>query len=48
MEKSHSINEICKHQNKITRVLIVTSTCETTVVECADCGKQLSEPKTDC
>ena len=38
----------CKHHNTFTRVSNVSATCETTTVECLDCGKQLRKPKTDC
>lgn len=48
MEKLHSVTEICKHHKTIIRVLKITTTCETTVVECMDCGKKLTQPKTDC
>lgn len=41
-------DEECKHQNTFTSVKNVSLTCETTTVECLDCGKQLREPKTDC
>ena len=38
----------CKHGNTFTSVKNVTATCETTTVECMDCGKILSGPKTEC
>lgn len=41
-------DEDCKHQNTFTSVKNVTANCETTTVECLDCGKQLRKPKTDC
>ena len=43
-----SITEICKHIDQLTEVIEVTATCETTIQVCADCGKQLTEPKTEC
>lgn len=38
----------CKHGNTFTSVKNVTATCETTTVECMDCRKILSGPKTEC
>lgn len=48
MDSKYSVKEVCKHPVKLTRVLSATTTCETTFEECADCGKQLTKPKTDC
>lgn len=38
----------CEHKNTFTSVKNVTVTCETTITECMDCGKQLTKPKIDC
>lgn len=38
----------CKHLNLIKRVIEALVTCETTAAFCADCGKQITQPKTDC
>lgn len=38
----------CKHLDKRTKVISSTFTCETTVVICLDCNKELTEPKTEC
>lgn len=38
----------CKHKNKVLRVIETVVTCETTATFYQDCGKQLTEPKTDC
>lgn len=43
-----SIVEICKHPNRITRVIDTTANCETTVEVCIDCWKEVTQPKTDC
>jgi hypothetical protein len=45
---SHSITEICLHDIAELRVIAVAGTCETTVLICSDCGKELEEPNTDC
>lgn len=45
---NYSIKEECKHPLRITRVISTTATCETTVEECTDCGKTLTQPKTNC
>ncbi len=38
----------CKHKQKVLRVIHSVVTCETTAIFCQDCGKQLTEAKTDC
>jgi hypothetical protein len=38
----------CAHTNKVTRTFWTATNCEQTADFCADCGKQLSETKTDC
>jgi hypothetical protein len=40
--------ENCNHSITRVKVLKVTATCETTVVICAHCKKELEKPKTDC
>lgn len=38
----------CKHSRTFKKVLSTAVTCETTVTACMDCGKELTEHKTDC
>lgn len=38
----------CSHTTTKIRVLESVATCEKTVLVCTACGKQLSEPKTEC
>ncbi len=38
----------CPHDIACIRVIHTVCTCETTVLVCAECGKELSEPKTEC
>lgn len=38
----------CPHLITHIRVKAVVCTCETTVEVCSSCGKELTEPKTDC
>lgn len=38
----------CTHKNIVTRTIWSAVSCEQTANFCADCGKQLSETKTDC
>ena len=40
--------EDCPHYSQIIKPLGGSVNCETTVLKCMDCGKILSEPKTDC
>ena len=42
--------KICIHRKEMqrTRVIYSTPTCETTATFCGDCGKQLTDAKTDC
>ena len=40
--------EKCKHELTRIKVLKVTATCETTVIICAHCKKELELPKTEC
>ncbi|KFC59999.1 hypothetical protein [Flavobacterium gilvum] len=44
----YSITEVCPHDIAETRVLESVATCEKTVLVCIACGKELSEPKTEC
>jgi len=44
----YSITEKCNHPVKITRVIESYANCEITIEVCADCFKELTEPKTDC
>ena len=46
--KTYSITEECAHPDTYLRVLDAVVGCETTVVECMHCGKELTEPKTEC
>jgi len=48
LEPSHSIKELCPHDIAETRVVESVATCETTAEFCIECGKQLTEPKTEC
>ena len=48
MEALYSITEICPHVIAEIRTLTAECGCETTVLVCIDCGKQLSDPKTEC
>lgn len=45
-----SYRDVCTHppEAQKTEVLETCVNCDTTVVVCHWCGKQLSEPKTDC
>ncbi|MBB4117887.1 hypothetical protein GGR32_000159 [Mesonia hippocampi] len=45
-----SYQDVCKHpeEAKYLKVLKATANCETTVIACRFCGKQLTEPKTEC
>lgn len=47
-KEPYSITEICPHDIAETRVIESVGTCETTVLVCIECGKQLEKPKTDC
>jgi len=38
----------CPHSNTRTKVLNAVCGCETIVIVCNDCEKELSEPKTEC
>lgn len=38
----------CDHEKTHIKVIESIVTCETTVEVCEDCGKILTEPKTDC
>ena len=40
--------EKCKHELTRVKVLKVTATCETTVIICAHCKKELEPPKIEC
>jgi len=42
--------DVCTHPPKAHRTVILkaAATCETTVTECAFCGKHLTKPQTDC
>jgi hypothetical protein len=48
MEVNYSITEVCPHDIAETRVIESVATCETTVLVCTQCGKHLTEPKTEC
>ena len=45
---NYSITELCQHPNTAVVVLNTTVTCETTALECLDCGELLTKPETDC
>lgn len=38
----------CSHENKKIKVIEVAATCETTVIVCTECEKELEKPKTEC
>jgi len=46
--EEYSITEVCPHDIAETRVIESVATCETTVLVCTECGKHLTEPKTEC
>ena len=41
-------NKKCSHKNAVLRTIYTSMNCETTAEFCQDCGKQLTESKTDC
>lgn len=45
---SYKITEECQHDIVHVKVVQSTTTCETTVEVCELCGKEVTEPKTDC
>lgn len=47
MDKSNFI-EVCLHEIDAIRVIESVATYEITALFCIECGKQLSEPKTEC
>lgn len=48
MNKKTNKKQLCSHKNQAIKVLFVACTCETTVIICTDCNKELTKPKTDC
>ena len=48
MESNYSITDVCPHDKAKIKVIESTTTCETTVLVCVACEKQLTEPKTEC
>ncbi len=38
----------CPHHNRSLKVINIACGCETTVIICDDCKKELTKPKTDC
>ncbi|MBS7234259.1 hypothetical protein KHA90_25010, partial [Flavobacterium psychroterrae] len=46
--ENYSITEVCSHEIAVIRVIESVGTCETTSEFCIECGKQLTEPKTEC
>ena len=38
----------CDHKDTSVKVIEVTVTCEKTALQCNNCGKILTEPKTEC
>lgn len=44
----YSITETCPHDIAEIKVITSAATCETTVLVCTECGKQLEDPKTEC
>jgi ribosomal protein S27E len=38
----------CDHKDTSIKVMEVTVTCEKTALQCNNCGKILTEPKTEC
>ncbi len=47
-ESIYSVTEVCPHNIVYLKVIESIVTCETTVEVCQDCGKILTEPKTNC
>lgn len=47
MEKYYSIIEECPHETTETRVIESIATLEITAEFCTDCGKKLTQPKTE-
>ena len=48
MMEKYSITKVCPHDVAYIKVLESVCTCETTVLTCVDCGKELEKPKTEC
>jgi hypothetical protein len=46
--KEYSITEVCPHEIAEIKVIAVTCGCETTVLICTECKKELEPPKTEC
>jgi len=44
----YSITEVCPHNIAVIKVIETVVTCETTVLVCTECGKELEQPKTEC
>lgn len=47
-DTSYSIEEVCPHHVVELKVICTAGTCETTVEQCDNCKKTLTEPKTEC
>jgi hypothetical protein len=43
----YELPDDCAHQDRHIKVISIGLGCETTVIACVDCGKHLTEPKTD-
>ncbi|MBP4139978.1 hypothetical protein [Flavobacterium geliluteum] len=46
--ETRSIIEVCLHDIAEIRTISVECGCETTQLVCAECGKELEPPKTEC
>jgi hypothetical protein len=46
--KNYSITEVCPHDIAVIRTITAECGCETTAEFCTDCGKRLTDPKTEC
>lgn len=45
---NYSVTEVCPHDIAEIKVISTVGTCETSVLVCTECKKQITEPKTDC
>lgn len=45
---TYSITENCPHDIAVIKIVNTVCTCETIILVCTQCGKELSEAKTEC
>ncbi|WP_124019428.1 hypothetical protein [Flavobacterium hydrophilum] len=45
---TYSITEVCPHDIAYIKVIDAVCGCETTVLTCTECKKELEPPKTEC